>query len=150
MFFTGFTRFSSEVQKANAEDYDKNQKRLMQMYSLVDTAQYILENKNKDLDDFGHLLDITWNLKRQTGNAITTSKIDEIYKRGIEAGALGGKLLGAGGGGFIIFYVQPNKKESVMEAMKDLMHVPFKFEDYGTQVIYNSENELIDKYKYTP
>ena len=106
------------------------------MYDLVDDAEKVLEDKHSDLDDFGRLLDTTWKLKRQTGGAITTNSIDAIYEKGIAAGALGGKLLGAGGGGFLIFYVQPNNKQAVMEAMKNLLYVPFEFEDGGTQVIH--------------
>lgn len=138
MFFTGFTRFSSAMQKANQAGYDEKIQQLKQMYALVDEAQRILEDKHSDLDDFGRLLDTTWRLKRQTGGAITTNSIDALYEKGIEAGALGGKLLGAGGGGFFVFYVQPEKKEAVMKAMSDLLYVPFRFEDGGTQVIHYS------------
>lgn len=136
MFFTGFTRFSSEMQKANASGYAEKVKQLQQMYALVDDAEAVLEDKHSDLDDFGRLLDKTWRLKRQTGGAITTNSIDALYEKGIEAGAIGGKLLGAGGGGFLVFYVQPEKKEAVMEAMKELLYVPFRFEDGGTQVVH--------------
>ncbi len=136
MFFTGFTRFSSEMQKENQAGYDEKIKQLQQMYDLVGEAEAILEDKHSDLDGFGRLLDKTWRLKRQTGGAITTNSIDALYEKGIEAGALGGKLLGAGGGGFLVFYVQPEKRESVMTAMKDLLYVPFRFEDGGTQVIH--------------
>ena len=117
MFFTGFTRFSSEMQKANAVGYAEKQAQLKQMYALVDDAEKVLEDKYCDLDDFGRLLDKTWRLKRQTGSAITTNSIDSLYEKGIKAGALGGKLLGAGGGGFLVFYVQPERKADVMEAM---------------------------------
>ena len=141
MFFTGFTRFSSEMQKANQSGYDEKIKQLQEMYALVDDAEAVLEDKHSDLDDFGRLLDKTWRLKRQTGGAITTNGIDALYEKGIEAGALGGKLLGAGGGGFLVFYVTPDNKDSVMKAMKDLLYVPFCFEDGGTQVIhYTPEN----------
>lgn len=136
MFFTGFTRFSSDMQKANATGYAEKIKQLQQMYSLVDDAEKVLEDKHSDLNDFGRLLDTTWRLKRQTGGAIATDRIDGLYEKGISAGALGGKLLGAGGGGFLVFYVQPEKKEAVMDAMKDLLYVPFAFEDGGTQVIH--------------
>ncbi|WP_033170663.1 kinase [Selenomonas sp. ND2010] len=136
MFFTGFTRFSSEMQKANADGYADKIKQLQQMYDLVDEAEKVLEDKHCNLDDFGRLLDNTWRLKRQTGGAITTDCIDGLYERGKKAGALGGKLLGAGGGGFLVFYVQPEKKAAVMEAMRDLLYVPFTFEDSGTQVIH--------------
>lgn len=136
MFFTGFTRFSSDIQKANHLDDESKAKQLKQMLNLVDEAECILTDQSKDLDDFGRLLDVTWKLKRQTGKSVSTSNIDDLYDKGIAAGALGGKLLGAGGGGFLVFYVQPENQMSVKEAMKNLLYIPFKFEDGGTQVIY--------------
>ena len=145
MFFTGFTRFSSDMQKANAKGYHDKTKQLLEMLDLVDQAQEILTDKNSDLDDFGRLLDHTWKLKRQIGGAITTNSIDALYQRGIDAGALGGKLLGAGGGGFLVFYVQPEKKQAVKEAMKELLYVPFHFEDGGTRVIHYAPETYIPK-----
>ena len=145
MFFTGFTRFSSDMQKANAVGYQEKIEQLKKMYTLVDEAEKILEDKNSDLDDFGRLLDETWRLKRQTGGAITTNSIDELYEKGIAAGALGGKLLGAGGGGFLLFYVQPEKQDKVKEAMKDLLFVPFRFEDGGTRVIHYTPESYIPR-----
>ena len=136
MFFTGFTRFSSEIQKANKLDDESKTIQLKQMLTLVDEAESILTDHSKDLDDFGRLLDVTWKLKRQTGKSVSTSNIDNLYDKGISAGALGGKLLGAGGGGFLVFYVTPEKQAAVKEAMEDLLYIPFKFEDSGTQVIY--------------
>ena len=149
MFFTGFTRFSSDMQKANAKGYHDKTKQLLEMLELVDDAQKILIDKNADLDDFGRMLDHTWKLKRQTGGAITTNSIDELYQRGIDAGALGGKLLGAGGGGFLVFYVQPEKKKAVKEAMKDLLYVPFHFEDGGTRVIHYTPESYVPKEEET-
>ncbi|MEF2796745.1 MAG: kinase [Ruminococcus sp.] len=134
MFFTGFTRFSSEVQKTNKVVDKKAQ--LKEMLALVDDAERVLIDKTKSLDDFGYLLDHTWKLKRQTGSSISTNSIDALYQKGIEAGALGGKLLGAGGGGFLVFYVQPEKQDAVRWAMKDLLYIPFRFEDGGTRVIH--------------
>jgi len=145
MFFTGFTRFSSDLQKANQAGYDEKVKQLQQMYALVDDAERVLEDKHADLDDFGRLLDKTWRLKRQTGGAITTNSIDALYEKGIAAGALGGKLLGAGGGGFLLFYVQPEKQAAVKDAMKDLLYVPFQFEDGGTRVIHYTPEIYIPK-----
>lgn len=139
MFFTGFTRFSSDVQKANAgtkETQEAKEKRYLEMLSLVDKAEQILTDKNTNLDNFGRLLDYTWKLKKQTGSAVSTNSIDALYEKGIQAGALGGKLLGAGGGGFLVFYVQPEYQEAVKEAMKELMYIPFRFEDGGTRVIH--------------
>lgn len=136
LFFTGFTRFSSDVQKINKASESKNDNELLKMYALVDEAENVLEDRHRDLNDFGELLDLSWQLKRKTGDAITTNSIDALYRRGIEAGALGGKLLGAGGGGFLLFYVPPEKKTSVIKAMKNLLLVPFQFENTGTQIIY--------------
>ena len=138
MFFTGFTRLSSDIQKANETGYADRVRQLQQMCALVDDAEQVLEDKDCDLDDFGRLLDVTWRLKRQTGGAITTNNIDGLYEKGRKAGALGGKLLGAGGGGFLVFYVQPDKKDAVMDAMKELLYIPFKFENGGTRVIHYS------------
>ena len=145
MFFTGFTRFSSDMQKVNTIGYTEKVAQLRQMYALVDDAEKVLEDRHSDLDDFGRLLDRTWRLKRQTGAAITTNSIDDLYEKGITAGALGGKLLGAGGGGFLVFYVQPEKKASVMEAMKELLFVPFEFEDGGTRIIHYTPESYTSK-----
>lgn len=136
MFFTGFTRFSSDVQKANGLDKRDKIRQLQEMYSLVDDAENVLTDKNCDLDEFGRLLDHTWKLKRQTGAAVSTDSIDGLYAKGIKAGALGGKLLGAGGGGFLVFYVQPEYQKAVKEAMSDLMYIPFEFENGGTRIIH--------------
>lgn len=136
MFFTGFTRFSSDVQRTNAAGKRDKTAQLKQMLALVDDAEHVLTNKNADLDDFGRMLDHTWKLKRQTGSAVSTNSIDALYEKGISAGALGGKLLGAGGGGFLVFYVQPEHQEAVRQAMKNLMYIPFRFEEGGTRVIH--------------
>lgn len=145
MFFTGFTRFSSEVQKVNAAGQQDKKAQLKQMYELVDEAEKVLRDKDMNLDDFGRLLDVTWKLKRQTGAAVSTNTIDILYEKGMEAGALGGKLLGAGGGGFLVFYVQPEKQDSLRRAMRDLMYIPFKFEDGGTRVIHYTPESYIPK-----
>ncbi len=145
MFFTGFTRFSSEVQKANNISAEEKRDQLREMHLLVDEAERVLTNTHADLDDFGRLLDHTWRLKKQTGSAISTGCIDAFYDRGIKAGALGGKLLGAGGGGFLVFYVQPEYKASVMAAMQDLMYIPFSFENGGTRVIHYSPETYIPR-----
>ena len=147
MFFTGFTRFSSDVQKANNEDKRDKSQYLKEMYQLVDEAEKVLTDRHGDLDEFGRLLDHTWKLKRQTGGAVTTDSIDHLYQKGVDAGAIGGKLLGAGGGGFLVFYVQPEKQESVMKAMSDLLYVPFEFEDGGTRVIHYTPEMWEEKYE---
>lgn len=145
MFFTGFTRFSSDVQKANSGMSQEKIRRLQEMRLLVDKAEAILTDKHSDLDDFGRLLDYTWQLKRKTGNAVTNNNIDSIYSVGLKAGALGGKLLGAGGGGFLLFYVPIDKQPNIREAMKDLLYIPFRFENGGTRVIYYAAEDYPPK-----
>lgn len=136
LFYTGVTRFSSEVQKDTFAKPEDKKAQLKEMLSLVDDAQAILEDKNADLNDFGRMLDQTWKLKRGTGSKVSNGSIDELYKRGIKAGALGGKLLGAGGGGFLLFYVEPDKQVNVINALDDLLHVPFNFENEGTLIVH--------------
>ena len=135
LFFTGFSRISAEIQKKTEANIGDKIKELMEMKSLVDVAEDILVSKGS-LNEFGRLLDYTWKLKRGISDAVSTDSIDEIYCRAIRAGALGGKLLGAGGGGFLLFYVEQDKKDYVLKALKDLLYVPFSFENDGTQVIY--------------
>lgn len=135
LYFTGFTRFSSQIQQASKPIKDKTAQ-LRDMLDLVDEAEKVLENKHSDLDEFGRLLDVTWRLKKQTGNKISTGGIDEFYEKAMKAGALGGKLLGAGGGGFLLFYVPKERQPAVAAAMDKLMPVPFMFENGGTRVIH--------------
>ena len=136
LFFTGFTRFSADIQSRNQWSANDTIAHLKEMHSLVDEAEKILTDAGKNLAEFGRLLDYTWTLKKQTGNDISTNKIDELYAKGLAAGALGGKLLGAGGGGFLLFYVEPEFRENVMKAMEELLYIPFLFENNGTQVIH--------------
>ena len=136
MFFTGFTRFSADIQSRNDFAAKDKARYLKEMQGLVDDAERLLVDSSADLDDFGRLLDHTWRLKRQTGSQISTDCIDMLYEKGLKAGALGGKLLGAGGGGFLLFYVRPEHQAAVREVMKDLLYVPFLFEDSGSKVLY--------------
>ena len=136
LFFTGFSRFSAEVQSDTRKNIGSNIETLTAMKNMVDEAEAILTDEERNLDEFGILLDKSWKLKRSTGSKISTGTIDEIYERAINAGALGGKLLGAGGGGFMLFYVPEEEQEAVKEELKDLLLVPFRFEDEGTSVIY--------------
>ena len=138
LFYTGIQRFSSEIQADTfARPVDKIQQ-LKDMLALVDEAEAILCDKNKSLNEFGKLLDTTWKLKRGTGSKVSNGSIDELYSIAMKAGALGGKLLGAGGGGFLLFYCEKEKQENLKKALEQLMIVPFVFEQDGTQVLYFS------------
>lgn len=135
LFFTGFSRFSADIQVSTKKTLRSKKDLLTEMLSLTDTAEQILISKS-DLNEFGRMLDYTWRLKRGITEQISTNTIDELYNRAMRAGALGGKLLGAGGGGFLLFYVEEDKQNSVMHALQGLLYVPFQFENAGTQVIY--------------
>ena len=136
LYFTGFTRLSSDIQKESRPMSEKIAE-LKEMLLLVDEAQQILEG-NGALDAFGELLDHTWKLKRRTGANVSTGAIDSYYEKAMAAGALGGKLLGAGGGGFLLLYVPENRQEKVRNALKDYMYVPFEFEPGGSSIIYKN------------
>ena len=108
---------------------------------LVTEAEKILTSK-APLSEFGRLLDWTWKLKRGITDSISTSHIDALYDSALHAGALGGKLLGAGGGGSLLFYVEPEHQQRVREALNELMYVPFRFENRGSSVIFFEPEEL--------
>lgn len=137
LFFTGFSRFSSDIQKDTEVAIKDKTHQLLEMYQMVDEAQNILTSKS-DLNEFGRLLDYTWKLKRGISGGISTNAIDILYDKALKAGAIGGKLLGAGGGGFLLFYVEKDKQKKVVEELKKLLYVPFRFEDSGTSVIHYS------------
>lgn len=141
LFFTGFSRFSSDIQKGTEKSMKDKTAQLIEMYHLVAEAEKILTDKSISLNEFGKLLDYTWKLKRGISGGISTDSIDEQYAKAINAGALGGKLLGAGGGGFLLFYVPLEKQADVKNALKDQMYVPFKFENDGTKIIYYSAED---------
>lgn len=135
LVFTGTTRFSSEVQKKSMCSLNKTPI-LDKMRLLVDEAEKVLVDINRNIEDFGYLLNETWLLKRQM-KEVTNNDIDFIYEKALKSGALGGKLLGAGKGGFMIFFVPQKMHSNFIEKMKDYMIVPFKFEFDGSKIIYN-------------
>lgn len=140
LLFTGFTHFSGIVAKEQQNNISKKLSQLHEMKRLVDEGEKIL--KHGDIDDFGRLLDFTWKYKKTLSEKITTTEIDEIYNRALSAGALGGKLLGAGGGGFMLLYVTPDKKEKVLKELDMFRSIPFSFESEGTKIFYKgSERE---------
>ena len=145
LFFTGFSRFSSDIQQSTEKSMKDKTEELLKMYRLVDEAEKIFTDKTVNLDEFGKLLDYTWKLKRGISPGISTGSIDEQYDKAIKAGALGGKLLGAGGGGFLLFYVPFEKQEAVKAALANQMYVPFRFENDGTKVIYYGPETYIER-----
>jgi len=137
LFFTDFSRDASMIAKNWIKNTPENKENLSAMNAMVDKSIGILTGK-KNMDDFGRMLDESWKIKRKLANGITNSEIDEIYKTGIKAGAIGGKLLGAGGGGFMLFYADAEAQPKIKEKLKKFLHVPFRFEYLGSQIIYYS------------
>ena len=135
LFFTGFSRFSSDIAQSQIKATRDKTAELLEMKALVDDVQRLLVS-GSDLNEFGRLLDYTWKLKRSITSDISNNDIDILYNKAIEAGALGGKLLGAGGGGFLLFYVEPEYQQNVRKVLEDLIYVPFEFENEGTRIMY--------------
>ena len=143
LFFTGFSRFSSDIQQTTEKSMKEKTRELLEMLSLVDAAEKILTDKSASLNVFGELLHETWQLKRGISSSISTSSIDILYDKAVSAGAKGGKLLGAGGGGFLLFYAEKEKQPFVMNVLSDLLYVPFRFENGGTRVIHYTPEEYV-------
>jgi len=141
LFFTGFSRFSSDIQTEHEKAIGNKEHQLKEMLDLAEQAEAILTSGN--LDEFGCLLDYTWRLKRGFNAAVSTETIDSFYETAIKAGALGGKLLGAGGGGFLLLYVQPEKQHMVSLALDKLKEIPFKFENGGARILYYESEDYI-------
>jgi D-glycero-alpha-D-manno-heptose-7-phosphate kinase len=136
MFFTGFSRTASEIAKHQVKVIPDKKRELKKMYEMVNEAINILNNNNKSFDSFGKLLHENWKLKRSLTDKISTFYIDQIYDTAMKAGALGGKILGAGGGGFMIFFVKPEFQPKVKQKLRRLLYVPIKFEHLGSQIVY--------------
>jgi D-glycero-alpha-D-manno-heptose-7-phosphate kinase len=135
LFFTGFVRNASEIAGAQIANTPRRTSELRRMYELVGEAQQVLIGGG-DLTEFGRLLHEGWTLKRRLSELVSTSQIDEIYERARSAGAVGGKLLGAGGGGFMLLFVPPERQTQVRRALAETLYVPFEFEHSGSQIIF--------------
>jgi len=134
LFFTGFSRIASEIASSQVKNFGKKVKELNEIYRMVEEANEVLET-DCDIRLIGEMLDRGWNLKSKLSEMVTNSYLDSLYAKAKKAGAIGGKVLGAGGGGFMLFFVEPEKQDLVRNALSDLINVPFKFEDSGSQVI---------------
>jgi D-glycero-alpha-D-manno-heptose-7-phosphate kinase len=137
LFFTGLVRTADLIVKDQLNQIEKNETCLNEMVQIVDYGEKILRSNNLQIKEFGKLLDLQWKLKKSLSKNISNSKIDRYYNLGIEAGAIGGKLLGAGSGGFLLFYVEKEKQEQVKKNLSSILHVPFKFEKFGSCILYN-------------
>ena len=140
LFFTGFQRFAVDIEKDKMTNLEKHHSELKAMRLLVDNIMDILNSDISGYDEFGRLLHESWLLKKSLSSKVSSSFIDDIYSRGMACGALGGKILGAGGGGFMLFFVKPENRERLRQGLSDLLHVPFRFDTLGSQIIYFTED----------
>jgi D-glycero-alpha-D-manno-heptose-7-phosphate kinase len=138
MFFTGFARMASQIAAHQIKNIPKKKTELREMYQMVRHAVEILNGN--DLLAFGKLLDESWQIKRTLSDKISTPHIDQMYDIARRAGALGGKLLGAGGGGFVLIFAPPEKQKRIRERLKKFLEIPFKFENQGSQIIFYQPN----------
>lgn len=137
LFFSGFSRHASEIEAKKLKNITQKGAELKRMRGMVDGAIDILKSTGK-LDDFGRLLSEAWKIKRDFATGVTNTAIDDLYEVGLRSGAIGGKLLGAGAGGFILFFVKPELQPVVKAKLSSFMHVPFKFDKLGSQIIYRA------------
>ncbi len=135
LFFTGINRFASEIAAVQIQNTPQKTHELQEMEKMVHLAAKVLANDG-DINDFGRLLHESWQIKRSLTDRISNDKIDTLYDKALRHGALGGKLLGAGGGGFILFFVPEDRQEDVKTALAENLYVPFSFEDFGSRVLY--------------
>lgn len=139
LFFTGFSRYASDIAKKQIENMDKKNAALASMQQMVGQGLDIL-NGQEDLAEFGRLLHESWMLKRSLADGVSTPEIDQIYEAARSAGAIGGKLIGAGGGGFVLVFARPQDHKAIREKLKKLIVVPIRFEMNGSQIVFYRPN----------
>ena len=145
LYFTGFSRFASEIAQEQLKMTPHKKQELDTMLQLVDEAEAIIASPDRPLNEFGQLLHESWKIKRTLTQKISNASIDEIYEAGLSAGAIGGKLLGAGGGGFMLFFVPPERREALRTRLKKLLCIPFAFSNRGSHVVVYEPEEQYDK-----
>lgn len=145
LYFTGFSRVASEIAKEQIRMTPQRSNELKTMLQMVDEGEAILSNGGRPLEEFGRLLHEGWKLKKSLSQKISNTDIDEIYETGLRSGALGGKLLGAGGGGFMLFFVKPEQREALRQSLKKLLCIPIGFSQRGSHVVAYEPEATYDK-----
>jgi D-glycero-alpha-D-manno-heptose-7-phosphate kinase len=140
--FTGVSRIASEVAKTKIANIKNRQTELTQMGQMVDEAIDILQDPQRPIEDFGRLLDRGWQHKRRLSEQVSSPEIDALYQEAMSAGAIGGKILGAGGGGFLLLFAKPEHQAAIRQRLSALVHVPFTFDDSGSRVVLYQPNGL--------
>jgi len=140
LFFTGFSRNASSIAEKQINLTPSKSSELNAMVDLCKEAEKSLVESQESISEWGRLLGEQWKIKKSMSNLITNSDIDEMYKKAMDAGAIGGKLLGAGGGGFLLFLVEPDKQNLVKSALNGVLNVPFNFDFSGSQIVYYGDH----------
>ncbi|MDP3697477.1 MAG: kinase [Candidatus Taylorbacteria bacterium] len=140
LYFSGLSRNASKIAEEQIKNIGDRSIELGLMHELVDEGEAILTNSRRGLDEFGKLLNEGWKIKKSLSSKISNPYINNVYEAGVQAGALGGKLLGAGGGGFILFFAKPEIQEKIKRKLKNLLLVPFRFDYLGSRVIYTGND----------
>ena len=140
--FTGVSRIASDVAKSKIDNLKHRQTELLRMAAMVDEAIAILQEPQCPIEDFGTLLDESWQYKRKLSDRVSSPGIDQLYEEAMQAGAIGGKILGAGGGGFLLLFARPEHHAAIRERLGRLVHVPFDFDDSGSRVVLYQPNGL--------
>lgn len=136
--FTGYARSAPEIAKVQIAETPSKYRELNDMQSLTLAAFELLKNSSGSIDEFGQMLNTQWKIKKSLSNKISNSKLDDIYDTGIQNGAIGGKILGAGGGGFMLFYARKENHERIINSLSSKLFVPFRFDNSGSKIIYYS------------
>lgn len=142
LFYLGGPRISSDIAKSQISNMKNSTSQMYDLYDMVGEANLILKNPNTPILEFGKLLKESWKVKSSLSDKVSNSTIDRVYKIACSHGAIGGKILGAGGGGFMLLFVEPEKQKIVKERLKDFVYVPFNFENEGTKVILCRSDEM--------
>lgn len=140
--FTGVSRIADAIAKSKIDNLKNRETELNRMREMVDEAVVILADSRVSIDEFGKLLDLGWKYKRSLSDQVSTPQIDQIYEEAMRAGAVGGKILGAGGGGFMLLFAKPERHAAIRERLKELVHVNFNFDDSGSRVVLYQPNGL--------
>lgn len=135
LYFTGFSRYATEIESAKIKNFNSKKNILHALHAMVGEAQAIISNPKTSLEDFGKLLDEAWLCKKELSDKVSLPEIDHMYETAKKAGAKGGKILGAGGGGFLLLYANPAAQTRIREKFKHNIQVTFRFEHEGSQIV---------------
>ena len=140
LFFTGISRFASDIENSKINNFSNRKAELNKLQQMVPEGIDILVNKDRSILEFGYLLNEGWELKKSLSDKVSSNEINSYYSKALMAGALGGKILGAGGGGFLLLFAPLNAHEKIINTLNNLIHVPFKFENGGSSVVIYQPN----------